>query len=155
MGSTNGPSTSPACRSLGPKSQLGGWLQAPRSGQACVSSPLWNSWASTSCIFKAQGQSPAWELSPASISWSKPCRAESYAHRTPLTRALPQIGIGKALCPQREGEDVFSPAAESSPLLPAGGEGSAPRPPEKQPKPLQSALRWLRLGFCFVSLFVL
>ena len=70
-------------------------------------------------------------------------------------RALPQIGVRKALCPQREGEDVFSLAAESSPLLPAGGEGSTPGPVKKQPEPLQPALRRLCLGFRYVSLFVL
>ena len=113
-----------------------------------MSSPLWEQLGQYFLyLLRAQGQSPAWELSPASISRSKPCRAVSYAHRTPLTRALPQIRVGKALCPQREGEDVFSLAAESSPLLPAGEEGSALGPAEKQPEPHQTALRWLRLGF--------
>lgn len=84
----------------------------------------------------------------------------------------PKSGLGKPFCPQRAGEDVFSPAAESSPLVPAHREGNAPETcreiagtPPTSPEMatprlllrlLVCSMKWLSpLAFIFVFEFVL
>lgn len=56
-----------------PHQPVGHWDPSPswedvfrraQGGQACVSSPLWNSWASTSCIFKPKGAKPSLGAQP-------------------------------------------------------------------------------------------
>ena len=153
-----------------PRSQVGEQLWAPRSGQAQVYSPLWEQQDQYfPYLLGATGAKPSLGAQPSfhqTVQAWQGC-PRPMGHLSP--GLCPKSGLGKPFCPQRAGEDVFSPAADSSPLVPARGKATPCREIVRTPptspematprlllRLLVCSTKWFSpLAFIFVFEFVL